>query len=103
MVGNTRDSIFRVLSTQDSHFPVPSLLFQVARIPPPKGEWGIRLPPTEFYWHTGKPGTVDTISYKMQVYPDTRVHTKGEMADCTCMVKPAITLLYSHIYTPAIK
>lgn len=23
---------------------VPSLLFQVARIPPPKGEWGIRLP-----------------------------------------------------------
>ena len=35
--------------------------------------------------------------------PDSSVHTKGEMADCTCMVKPAIALLYSHIYTPAIK
>lgn len=37
------------------------------------------------------------------VCPDSSVHTKGGMADCTCMVKPAITLLYSHIYTPAIK
>lgn len=35
--------------------------------------------------------------------PDASVHTKGEMADCTYMVKPAITLLYSHIYTLAIK
>ena len=33
---------------------VPSLLFQVARIPPPKGEWGIRLPLWAYYWHTGK-------------------------------------------------
>ena len=35
--------------------------------------------------------------------PDSSVHTKGKMADCTRMVKPAITLLYSHIYTPTIK
>ena len=33
-----------VIMGSDSDFPVPSLLFQVARIPPPKGEWGIRLP-----------------------------------------------------------
>ena len=37
------------------------------------------------------------------VCPDSSVHTKGKMADCTCMVKPAITLLYFHIYTPTIK
>lgn len=27
----------------------------MARIPPPKGEWGIRLPHRGYYWHTGKP------------------------------------------------
>ena len=37
------------------------------------------------------------------VCPVSSVHTKGSMADCTCMMKPAITLLYSHIYTPIIK
>ena len=44
IVGYKRDRIFRLLSNPDSDFPVPSLLFQVARIPPSKGEWGIRLP-----------------------------------------------------------
>jgi len=28
----------------------------VALIPPPKGEWGIRLPHRAYYWQTGKPG-----------------------------------------------
>jgi hypothetical protein len=28
----------------------------VALIPPPKGEWGIRLPHRVYYWQTGKPG-----------------------------------------------
>ena len=44
IVGYKRDRIFCLLSNPDSDFPVPSLLFQVARIPPLKGEWGIRLP-----------------------------------------------------------
>lgn len=35
---------------------VPSLLFQLAPLPLPKGKWGIRLPLAGFYWQTGKPG-----------------------------------------------
>ena len=49
------------------------------------------------------PEWIDTTSQTACGCPDASVHTKGKMADCTCMVKPAITLLYSHIYTPAIK
>ena len=35
---------------------VPSLLFQVALIPPPKGKWGIRLPLRDFTGKRAKPG-----------------------------------------------
>ena len=58
IVGYKRDRIFRPLSNPYSDFPVSSLLFQVVRIPPPKGEWGIRLPHRVYYWQTGKPGMV---------------------------------------------
>lgn len=37
-------------------FPsVPSLLFEMARIPPPKDEWGIMLPQYKIWWTMGKP------------------------------------------------
>lgn len=50
------------------------------------------------------PARINTTSHTMRGgCPDFSVHTKGSMADCTCMMKPAIALLYSHIYTPAIK
>ena len=44
IVGYKIDRIFRPLSNPYSDFPVPSLLVEVALIPSPKGEWGIRLP-----------------------------------------------------------
>jgi hypothetical protein len=34
----------------------------VALIPPPKGEWGIRLPHRVYYWQTGKPGMDDSFT-----------------------------------------
>ena len=60
MVGNSRDRIFRSLSNSDSDFFVPSLLFQVARIPPPKGEWGIRLPLRSATGIRASPEWIDT-------------------------------------------
>ena len=36
-------------------FPsVPSLLFEMAHIPPLKGEWSIRLPQYKMWWTMGK-------------------------------------------------
>ena len=62
IIGYKRDRIFRPLSNPYSDFPVPSLLFYVALIPPPKGEWGIRLPHRVYYWQTGKPGMDDSFT-----------------------------------------
>lgn len=62
IVGYKRDRIFRPLSNPYIDFSVPSLLFQVAGIPPLKGEWGIRLPHRVYYWQTGKPGMDDSFT-----------------------------------------
>ena len=62
IIGYKRDRIFRPLSNSSIDFPVPSLLFQVALIPLPKGEWGIRLPHRVYYWQTGKPGMDDSFT-----------------------------------------
>ena len=65
--------------------------------------WGIRLPHRVYYWQTGKPGMDDSFTSNNADAVRFPVHTKGSMADCTCIMKPTITLLYSHIYTPALK
>jgi len=76
----------------------------VARIPPLKGEWGIRLPHRVYYWQTGKPGmeysftsnSADAVRFPVYIQKEVWQIAPG-------MMKPAIALLYSYIYTPALK
>lgn len=49
------------------------------------------------------PVRIDTTSHTMRGLSGFQRTYKRKMADCTCMMKPTITLLYSYIYTPAIK
>ena len=87
LVGYTTDRLSRILPNADNDFPMPSLLFQVARIPLPKGKWGIRLPHRSYYRHTGKPDAEgfcisnNTGSVRMPAYiqkGNGRLHLHGE-------------------------
>lgn len=103
LVGYTTDRLSRILPNADNNFPMPSLLFQVARIPLPKGKWGIRLPLRTFTGIRASPTRIGITSQTARGLSGCQRTYKREMADYTCMEKPAITLLYFHIYTPAIK
>ena len=56
-----------------------------------------------FRGRRASPARIDATSHTMRGVSGFQCTYKRNMADCTCMVKPAIALLYSHIYTPAIK
>ena len=124
---------FYALYNSDSDFPVPSLLFQVALIPSPKGEWGIRLPDRFITGTRASPARIDTTFYTKRRLSGSKHTYKGKRgrlpktefqglrrwenrsvlsymrifeSSVTQKVPfgiDLIALLYSHIYTPAIK
>jgi len=71
----------------------------VARILSPKGEWGIRLPHWVYYWQTGKPGMDDSFASNNTDAVRFPMYIQKEV----WQIAPAIALLYSYIYTPALK
>ena len=81
IVGYTRDWLFRILSNADNDFPVPSLLFQMAHIPPLKGEWGIRLPLWNSIGTRASPARIDTTFIRCGDCPDPSIHVRGKEVD----------------------